>query len=69
MNARQTELLGRLRELVDGYIADPAVVVRLKANVEPLKVKYVLAELESNRIREFSAADQDWIKEIYFNFC
>ena len=69
MNAAQIELLSRLRTINDKYAGDPELRQKLKDNVEPSKVKGVLAELDKVAEHPFSPDDQDAIKDIYFNFC
>ena len=69
MNEVQTQLLNRLREIVEEYVVDKNVAARLAAHIEPLKIKYVLHELELIKSRPFSSSDKEVIKDIYFNFC
>ena len=69
MNAKQTELLKRLEEIVETYISDPILQSKLRESIDPLKVKYVLNELEISKNKPFNDSDKNDIKNIYFNFC
>jgi hypothetical protein len=69
VNQVQIQLLNRLREIVDEYVSDVSAASKMKMNIEPSKVKYVLHELERNRTKPISAKDKEAIKDIYFNFC
>lgn len=55
--------------LVSKYIKDDAMIEQLKIQIVNNKAKYVLAEIDRNKIEAYSEADIDLIKDIAFYFC
>ncbi|TDX53271.1 hypothetical protein [Orenia marismortui] len=65
----KNKLLIELQKIIDRYIEDNNYAEKLKQEISPLKIKYVLGELEKNKIKEYSSEDREIIKNIYFYFC
>lgn len=63
------ELLEKLEEIIDSYIVDKEIDKELIENLNPTKIKYILAELEKHKIKELSRIDREVIKDIYFYYC
>ena len=63
------DLLKKLEEMIHSYITDAEVSNELIKNITPTQIKYILAGLESNKIKEYTLEDKEWIKDIYFYFC
>ncbi len=63
------ELQIRLDYLVSKYIKEDSLIEQLKLQIVKSKVKYVLAEIDSNKVEAYSETDIDLIKDIVFYFC
>lgn len=69
MVANRNELLNRLELIIYSYIENESFAKELIKHIESLKIKYVLAELDKNKNREYSVEDIELIKDIYFHYC
>lgn len=65
----ETELKANLDYLVNKYIIDEQMKTKLQKYIFSLKAKYILGEIDQNKIEEYTDADRELIKEIYFYYC
>jgi len=65
----KVELQANLNYLVSKYIKDDYVIEQLKTQIVNNKAKYVLTEIDRNKVEAFSEEDIDLMKDIAFYFC
>lgn len=63
------ELLKRLEEILKQYIENEEIAEELIKYIEPLRIKYILGELDRNKTKDYSDQDKEVIKDIYFYYC
>lgn len=63
------ELKEKLVYLVTEYIEDNELVSEIMKYVDNPKAKYVLGEIERHKSKEYSIADKEIIKDIYYYYC
>lgn len=63
------KLIVNLKYLVDQYITDEQVKLELQEYISSLKTKYVLAEIDRNKVKEYSDNDKGLIKDICYYYC
>jgi hypothetical protein len=67
MNEKQ--LFKNMKELIDKYVENKEIATELVGKIEPLKIKYILGELDRNKTKDYCADDKEVIKDIYFYYC
>jgi hypothetical protein len=67
MNEKQ--LFKDMKELIDKYVENKEIATELVGKIEPLKIKYILGELDRNKTKDYCAGDKEVIKDIYFYYC
>lgn len=65
----KAELIKKLEEIINSYIMDDKVAKELIKHIDPLKIKYILGELERHKVKEYTLEDKEVIKDIYFYYC
>jgi len=63
------ELRIHLNRLIEEYIDDKILIRSLVATLNEPKAKYVIAEIERNRTKEYSPESKTLIQEIAFYYC
>ncbi|QHE54030.1 hypothetical protein [Pontibacillus sp. HMF3514] len=65
----EVELRKRLKRLIEEYVDDKELATNLIDSLDNPKAKYVLAEIELNKHKEYSSKDREIIEEIAFYYC
>lgn len=63
------KLIANLNYLVDKYIVDKQIKIGLQEYINNQKAKFVLGEINRNKIKDFTDDDKEIIKDIYFYYC
>lgn len=63
------ELQSNLNYLVNKYIWDEGLREQLKVQISNGKAKFLLAEIDRNKVMPYSDSDIELIKDISFFFC
>lgn len=63
------ELRESLRTLIEEYIDDKDYALELISKLDDPKAKFILAEIELKRTKDYSPASKNIIEDIAFYYC